>query len=75
MVSTPVSTTQNASMSATLTDASVYRAMWANTASRTIMTVWRISVNTERSVWMLLTDIPASVRRDSAGFSVKTLHQ
>lgn len=39
--------------------------MWANTVSRTIMTVWRISVNTERSVWTLSTAIPASAKRVS----------
>lgn len=44
---------------------SVYRAMWANTVSRTIMTVWRISVNMELSVWTLSMAIPASVKRVS----------
>lgn len=45
--------------------ASVYRAMWASSASRTIMTVWKTSVNTEPSVWMLSTATPASVKRVS----------
>lgn len=45
--------------------ASVYRATWGNTVSRTIMTVWRISVNTEQSVSTLSMAIPASAKRVS----------
>lgn len=44
---------------------SVYQATWASTASRTIMTVWRTSVSTERSVWTPSMAIPASVKRVS----------
>lgn len=45
--------------------ASVYRATWGNTVSRTITTVWRISVNTEQSVSTLSMAIPASAKRVS----------
>lgn len=46
--------------------------MWANTVSRTIMIVWRISASTELSVWMLSTAIPASVKRVSGKTRRKT---
>lgn len=39
--------------------------MWASTVSRTLMTVWRINVGMERSVWTPSTDIPASAGRVS----------